>query len=265
MGSATREALAQSIEVLVGLGDSADLSTATQLLDAGLVIDASASLSALIADPAAEPDVKASVVERVFTGRVGEPAVRVLASAARGRWSSVSDFVAGVEELGIRAAAISAGDTGAIESEFFQFSRLVAGEPELELALNAKLGAPESKSALVERLLAGKASEQTVAVVSRLVRQPRGRRVRSLLEDAARIVADQRGLTLATVTSAVPLSDEHLSRLRGVLAGTFGKDVTVNLVVDPSLVGGLRVQAGDTVIDGSISSRLADLKLKLAG
>ncbi|SEC05290.1 ATP synthase F1 subcomplex delta subunit [Paramicrobacterium humi] len=264
MGSATREALAQSVAALEAAQGSVDLSTAAELLDAGRVIDASAQLRTLIADPAAEPEVKAEVANRVFGGRVGQTAASLLGVIARGRWSSAEDLLAGVEELGIRAAAISAPDAD-LESELFQFGRAVSSNAELELALSAKLGSGDAKADLVQKLLAGKASEQTVLIVSQLVRQARGRRTGELLRRAASVVASQRGRTVATVTSASPLNDTQVERLRGVLGGMYKQDIAFNLVVDPELVGGMRIQAGDDVIDGSIASRLADLKLKLAG
>jgi F-type H+-transporting ATPase subunit delta len=50
-----------------------------------------------------------------------------------------------------------------------------------------------------------------------------------------------------------------------VLARKYGRDVSLNTVVDPSVVGGIRIQIGDDVIDASVSSRLADLRQRLAG
>lgn len=264
MASATREALGQSVAALEAAESSVDLSTAAQLLEAGHVIDGSAQLRSAIADASAEADTKARVVTSVFGGRLSETALSLLTVIARGRWSRADDLLNAVEELGIRAAAVSAPDA-AIESELFQFSRVIASDPELELALSAKLGSGDSKAGLVEKLLAGKASEQTVLILSHLVREARGRRIGELLHRAESIVASQRGRTIATVTSARALNDGQISRLREVLAGMYNRDVTFNLVVDPELVGGLRIQAGDDVIDGSIAARLGDLKLKLAG
>ena len=97
-----------------------------------------------------------------------------------------------------------------------------------------------------------------------LVEQPRGRSIRESLRAAARIVAAQHGQTIATVYAATPLPDAQAERLRSVLSATYG-DLRINQVVDPSIIGGLRVQIGDDVIDGSIASRLTELRLQLAG
>ena len=79
------------------------------------------------------------------------------------------------------------------------------------------------------------------------------------------MVATQRGRTIATVRSAVPLTEAHRQRLADSLSRTYGMPVAINVVVDPEVVGGIRVQIADDVIDGSISTRLADLRSRLAG
>ena len=114
-------------------------------------------------------------------------------------------------------------------------------------------------------LLNGRASTATVLIASSLVQQPRERRVRRLLSWAMRLVADQRGRTVATVFTAVPLSEAQRSRLAATLSTRYGTQVSVNAVVDPNVVGGLRVQIADDVIDASVASRLADLRQRLAG
>ena len=82
-----------------------------------------------------------------------------------------------------------------------------------------------------------------------------------------RIVADQRGRTVATVTTAVAArATRSAARLeRRALARATDGTVSLNTVIDPAVVGGLRVQIADDVIDGSVSARLADLRQRLAG
>jgi F-type H+-transporting ATPase subunit delta len=132
------------------------------------------------------------------------------------------------------------------------------------LALASKLGKIDAKAALVEKLLAGKVSGQTLAIVRHLVQQPRGRRIGELLRHAAAVVADESGTSIATITSASVLTADQLARLQKNLQLRHGRALTTNQVVDPELVGGVRVQIGDLVIDGSIATRLADLRLQLA-
>ena len=132
-------------------------------------------------------------------------------------------------------------------------------------ALGSRLGDAEAKGVLVETLLGGRASEATTLIVSSLVRQPGERRVREVLSRAMRVVAAERERTVATVVSAVALTDAQTERLGAALAARYGTQVSINTVIDESIVGGLRIQIANDVIDASVSTRLADLRHRLAG
>jgi len=264
MGSATREALASSRAALAAPGATIDRATGESLLNAGRVVGDSSQLLAALADASADAAAKVALVRAVFASTVTPRALDLLAAAVAERWSSHGDVLAGIEELGLRAIAASSPADVAIEAELFAFGTAVSSDAELELALASKLGKPEAKAGIVEALLAGKVSEQTLAIVRHLVQQPRGRRIGELLRHAASVVADQSDTTIATITSAETLTRAQLDRLKKSLSTRYGRELTVNLVVDPAVVGGVRVQIGDEIIDGSIATRLADLRLQLA-
>jgi F-type H+-transporting ATPase subunit delta len=263
MGSATREALVASRKALGALADDDALAAGQQLFEAGRIIGESAQLRSMLADASVAATDKATLIDRLFVS-LGSPARTLLAGMVSLRWSHHDQLLAGIEEIGIRAVARSAPSGLSIENEVFSFGAAVSSDPELELAVGSKLGSNAAKSALVTALLRGKASEQTLAIVNHLVQQPRGRRIGGLVRTAASIVADEAGLAVATVTSASPISTAQLDRLRTGLSKSYGRQLEVNLVVDPSIVGGVRVQVGDDVIDGSISTRINALRLTLA-
>ncbi|MEO7015393.1 MAG: F0F1 ATP synthase subunit delta [Leifsonia sp.] len=265
MGSATREALARSVSALAAQGSKADLATAEDLFSAVRVVADSAQLRAVVSNPSADPKGKAALVRQVFGPQLSALAVQLLEAVVAERWSRPNDLLGAIEELGIRAIAQSAPKNVDIASELFVFGGAVTSNADLELALRSKLADPTAKGALVDRLLDGRASEQTAAIVRQLVVQPRGRSVREGLRDAARIVAAQSDLAIATVYTARALPADQQERLSGALSIKYGKQLKINQIVDPSLLGGLRVQIGDDVIDGSIASRIKDLRLQLAG
>lgn len=265
MGSATREALAQTRTRLTAAGGVKTLATGEQLLAAGRVIGDSAALRSAIANPSADSKAKLLVVTRVFSGSVGSEALAVLSDIAEARWSTHDDVLVAIEEIGIRILADSASDSVSIDGELASFREAVSSSPELELALGSKLGDIDAKLSLVDRLLAGKASAQTLSIIRHLVAQPRSRRIGELLREAARIVADQGGKAIATVTSAAPISSGQLERLQKGLAALYGRPLSIRQILDPEVIGGLRIQVGDDVIDGSLSSRINDLRLQLAG
>jgi F-type H+-transporting ATPase subunit delta len=265
MGSATREALAVTRAALSARGGAVDLATGEGLLEAGRVVGGSPQLLAALADPSADAVAKVALVNSVFSSGVTPRALELLQAVAAERWSSHGDLLAGIEDLGIRAVAASAPSGVSVESEMFAFGATVSSDSALELALASKLGASAAKAHLVDTLLAGKASAQALAIVRHLVLQPRGRRIGELLRHAASVVADQGGATIATVSSATVLPAEQLNRLKTELARRYGRELSVNLVIDPALLGGLRIQIGDDVIDGSVATRLNDLRIQLAG
>ncbi|AWB88825.1 F0F1 ATP synthase subunit delta [Homoserinimonas hongtaonis] len=264
MGSATREATATSRAALAGV-TKVTLGLAEDLFSAGRVIGSSLQLRTLVADASGSPDEKVAALKAVFRSSLSADAMALLGTVVSARWSSVDDLLAGIEDLGLRAVASAAPSTVDIEGELFSFADVVAANPELELAIGSKLGKPEAKAELVDSLLTGRVSAETLAVVRHLVQQPRGRRIGQLITESTSTIADQKGSAIATVTTAAPLGARQRTKLQKALTVRYGRAVTLNLVVDPALVGGVRVAIGNDIIDGSVASRIADLRLQLAG
>ncbi|WP_106816107.1 F0F1 ATP synthase subunit delta [Microbacterium timonense] len=263
MGSATTQAMAATTAAL-GAASDVDLDVARELFAVARAVADSSQLSGALADSAAPADARRKVVTDVFGSAVKATTTSLLTTAVAERWSSADDLIDGIEELAIRAAAVAEANAD-VEAELFAFSRTVADNAELELALGSRLGDASAKGALVESLLGGRASAASTLIAASLVQQPRERRVRQLLSRATRIVADQRGRAVATVVAAAPLSAAQSERLAAALSQRYGTRVSLNTIVDPAVVGGLRVQIADDVIDASVSSRLADLRQRLAG
>lgn len=263
MGSATTQARVATIAAL-DTATISDLAVARELFAVARAVGETPQLSGALADSAAAPEARRKVVTDVFARQVSPTTATLLATVVDQRWSSSADLIEGIEELAVRAAAMAEPQAD-VEADLFAFSRVVADNGELELALGSRLGDASAKGALVTSLLNGRASESALVIASSLVQQPRERRVRQLMSWAMRIVADQRGRKVATVVTAVPLSAAQTERLARTLSARYGSEVAINTVIDPDVVGGLRVQIADDVIDASVSSRLADLRQRLAG
>ncbi len=265
MGSTTRQALAASKAALDATRGTLGLAEADELLAAGRIVGESAQLRSILSDASTDSGTKAAAITAVFGSTVTAAVLNVLSTVVSHRWSSDDDLLAAIEELGLRAAAGSAPAEADIEGELFAFGKAVATNAELELAISSKLGSTESKAQLVDSLLAGKVSEPALVILRHLVRQPRGRRINALVRQAAAIVADQSGFAIATVSAAKPLAAAQLESLRTGLSADYGRELKVNQVIDPELIGGVRVQIGNDIIDGSVATRLHELRLQLAG
>ncbi len=198
---------------------------------------------------------------------MGESAIDLVAGMARDRWSRGRDLADGLEELAVRAEVVvaeRAGKLDDVEDELFRFGRIVASQPDLRSALTSAQLPGERKAALVDALLAGKVNPVTGRLIGRLVRNPRGRSVERGLEDYARLAAERRARVIALVRVAVPLTVEQRRRLANGLERTYGHQVHLNVEIDPSVIGGISVQVGDEVIDGTVASRLDDAHRRLA-
>jgi F-type H+-transporting ATPase subunit delta len=154
----------------------------------------------------------------------------------------------------------------AVEDELFRFGRIVVSSPELRVTLASRdAGAAErsAKGALVGRLLGGRAQQVTERLVVRLVERPRGRSLEGGLEDLSRLAAERRNRSVAVVTTAVPLSDSQQRRLGSALARLYGREIRLNLDVDPRVLGGISVRIGDEVIEGTVAGRLDEVDRRL--
>lgn len=152
------------------------------------------------------------------------------------------------------------GTLGEVEDELFRFSQTLQGNDELRDALTNP-GIPASRrQQIVEDLLGGKASATTVALVSMVVGTGRARDLPGIIRQIVEMSAAEANREVAEVRSAVPLNDDQRKRLAEALGQATGKQVEVKVVVDPSVLGGIVAQVGDTVIDGSVRSRLDQLK-----
>ncbi|PPK98660.1 F-type H+-transporting ATPase subunit delta [Kineococcus xinjiangensis] len=232
------------------------------------LLDDSVALRRALTDPARPASAKAEFVRRVFGGRVGQPAVEVTAALAEGRWAAARDMADATERLAVVAVAAQAERSGRIETledELFRFSRTIGGTPQLRDALADRSAPAASRAELVSRLLAHRAAPESVQLARRAATAPRGLRAERVLERYLQVITARRQLLVAHVVSSVPLTEQQHQRLAAGLERTYGRSVRLNVDVDPHVLGGLRVSIGDEVIDGTVSTRLAEAKRRLAG
>jgi F-type H+-transporting ATPase subunit delta len=230
-------------------------------------LDGNIALRRAVGDPSRDGDPKAALVERLFTSKVSAEALVVAKKAAGQRWSEERDLTDILESLAVAsvvAAAERDGKADQMEDELFRFERIVAGHPGLRDALTDRRADPQGKERLVRSLLEGKTSPQALRLVEQAVRAPRGRRFDRVLESYLGIASTRRDQLAATVTTAVDLDQEQRRRLAAALSSLYdGKKVHLNVVVDPTVIGGIRVQIGDDVVDGTILRRLESVKRQL--
>ncbi|WP_367320770.1 F0F1 ATP synthase subunit delta [Streptomyces sp. HUAS ZL42] len=270
MNGASREALAAARERLDALTDSTSVDAgtlATELAAVTALLDREVSLRRVLTDPAQAGEAKAGLAQRLLGGQVSGESADLVSGMVRSRWSQSRDLVDALEELANTAdltAAQKAGALDDVEDELFRFGRIVSSNTELRAALTDRKAATSAKVELLRRLLGGRAAQGTERLVTRLVTAPRGRSLESGLESLSKLAAERRDRLVAVVTSAVPLSDTQKQRLGAALAKLYGRQMHLNIDVDPEVLGGIRVQVGDEVINGSLADRIEDAARRMA-
>lgn len=151
-----------------------------------------------------------------------------------------------------------------VSDELFTFARSLDASAELRERLEDQRLQPATRLEIVDELVTG-AHPQTKAGLSWLVQAGRVRQVGAVADQVAELAAQSQGANVARVRSAVPLDEGQRERLATALSRALDRQVAVKVVIDPEVVGGLVVTVGDTVIDGSLSTRLADMKSALSG
>jgi len=247
-------------EVISGGADAAVVGE--DLLAVAGVLGGSAALRRALSDPSREGRARAELIDRLFSGRISDESREVARFAVAQRWTRDAHLSLAVEELAVEAFLANAqrhGRLGQVEDELFRFNRIAQGHSDLQAAFSDRRASGSSKSDLVKTLLSDRVAPETLRLTSHAVATPTARFDRAL-ESYQLIAARRQEQVTAVVTSATELSDQQLERMGTALSKQYGQTVNINVVVDPEVLGGVRVEIADEVIEGTISNRLSDAR-----
>ena len=239
--------------------DDSVVETCRQLFDVCTILESDKALRSALADSGQSAESRKSLVDELFKAKVSALALSVLSDVASSRWSSESDVIEALEELSARLLFMSAqqnGELDTVEQELFRIARLVQTNSELQMALTNPALASSVKSAVMHDLLAKQVNALTLLLAQHIVANLREQRADAAFSRMSDIAASIRNRTVAEVRVAIGLSVEQSTKLAAVLKRLAGKDVSLNVIIDPNIIGGVSVRLGDEVFDGSIHSRL---------
>ena len=155
------------------------------------------------------------------------------------------------------------GTIDTVEDELFRFARAFEGNDELRKALTDE-GIPAARrQTIIEDLLGGKANNTSAQLISMLVGSGHVSEIPAVIDRVVARASGAKNLEVAEVRTAVALTADQETRLAAALTSATGKSVNLKVVVDPSVIGGVVATIGDTVIDGSVRSRIEQLKSRL--
>ena len=263
------EAKARLAEILEGTPRSREVpgDIGDEMFAVTGLLDREAGLRRMLSDPARGGRAKAGLAEALLGGKISAATLDLVTTLVSARWSAPADLADAAERLAVMAiveGADRAGGLDDLEDELFRFGRVVNAEPGLRVALSSPFAPAERKQELLNALLEGKVTEPTMRLVTRAAVHARGRSLDASLEEYARMAAERRERLLAEVHVAIALTAEQRGRLAAALADTYGRDVHLNIVLDPQVIGGMSVRISDELTDGSMASRLAGLQRRLA-
>ncbi|BBX30921.1 F0F1 ATP synthase subunit delta [Mycolicibacterium mageritense DSM 44476 = CIP 104973] len=264
--AASRESLGvlvDKFDSVAGGLDAAGLTTlADELASVAKLLLSETVLNRHLAEPSDDAAPKVRLVDTLLSGKVGAPTLDLVKTAVSQRWSTESNLVDAIEHtarLALLKRAEVSGEVDAVEDQLFRFGRVLDAEPKLSVLLSDYTAPADGRIALLDKVIPASSgvNETAKALLSQTVGLLRGERADEAVIDLAELAVARRGEVVAHVTAAAPLSDAQNTRLTEVLTRIYGHPVSVQLHVDPNLLGGLSIAVGDEVIDGSISSRLA--------
>jgi ATP synthase F0 subunit b/ATP synthase F1 delta subunit len=273
MRSASRYALADLSDRFSTIAKSLDnraLSTVSaELVSVAKMLEREMVVTRYLTVPAEDAAPRVRLLERLVSGEVADPTLDVLRAAVSERWSANADLVDAVEHVSRQAlleVAEREDQVDEVEEQLFRFSRILDAQPRLGILLGDYSAPAEGRIALLSKVLdssSGSVNKIAIALLSQTVELLRGEPAEEAMKFLAEVAVARRGEVVAQVLAAAELSDAQRTRLTEVLSRIYGHPVTVQLEIDPELLGGLLISVGDEVVDGTLSSRLATAEAQL--
>ena len=260
------DAAATQFEPTLAAAGSRSSELGEQLFALVDALDSSGSLRRTLTDPSIARDAKAGLVH-ILLAKAAPEVVELVVSLVHSRWSAEADLAEAVEELAFQAVLASAeasGELVRVEDELFRIARALIGQRDVRQALFDTTASVTRRIALVDEILAGRTAPVTAVIARRATQSPRGRRFAATLGHVGDLAAARRDRLVASVTAGVELSDAQVERLAAILGNAYGGAVQLNVTVDPTVIGGLRIQIGSDVVDSTMLSRLDDARRQLA-
>ena len=262
--AASRESLAAAMQRLNAHVDTADARALNTLGDElfafARLVATERPLRRLLADPATPEQARIGLVGQVLGGKLGTPTLDFVKGLVTSRWSQSSDLVEAAEALARQstlAVAEKDGTLDNVEDELFRFGRILDREPQLNTLLSEESTPAQGRLRLLEQVLGNRVSPVAAALLRQTVRLLRSRHLDVVAEELAELAAARRDRSVARVTAPIALSSQQEQKLTDSLSRLYGRPISLQIELDESLLGGLVVQVGGEVIDGSVAGKLA--------
>lgn len=231
------------------------------------VFDGSIQLERALTDPSRPVADKVAVLKELLGGNAHPMTMEIMTDLVSRRWSRVRDIANAVEDFGVDAMMYYADATDAtlqVSIELSELHSALLNLPVVRSKLYDYQATSEARVRLFREVFSGKTlNKVTMRLAEHATCNLRRRRYLETIQWLINKFSRHMGESMVTVTTATPLKKEQIKRLVEVYSAKVARQVHINSVVDPTVLGGMRIQVGDEVTDNTVVAQLQNLHRKV--
>ena len=231
------------------------------------VLDDSIQLERALTDPSRPVADKVAVLKELLGDNAHPMTMEIMTDLVSRRWSRARDIANAVEDFGVDAMMYYADATDAtlqVSIELSELHSALLNLPVVRAKLYDYQATSEARVKLFREVFSGKTlNKVTMRLAEHATCNLRRRRYLETIQWLINKFSRHMGESMVTVTTATPLKKEQIKRLVEVYPAKVGRQVHINSVVDPTVLGGMRIQVGDEVTDNTVVAQLQNLHRKV--
>ena len=228
------------------------------------VLDDSIQLERALTDPSRPVADKVAVLKELHGDNAHPMTMEIMTDMVSRRWSRARDIANAVEDFGVDAMMYYADATDAtlqVSIELSELHSALLNLPVVRAKLYDYQATSEARVKLFREVFSGKTlNKVTMRLAEHATCNLRRRRYLETIQWLINKFSRHMGESMVTVTTATPLKKEQIKRLVEVYSAKVGRQVHINSVVDPPVLGGMRIQVGDEVTDNTVVAQLQHLQ-----
>ena len=231
------------------------------------VLDRNIRLERALTDPSRPVEDKVALLNKLVGDQAHEMTMEILTDLVGRRWSRVSDIANAVEDFGVDGMMYYADATDAtlqVSIELAELHSALLNLPVIRSGLSSDHAPAEARIKLLYALVGNKdLNKVTMRLAEHAACNPRNRRYLSTIHWLINKFSRHMGESMVTVTTAAPLNQEQVDKLIAVYSKKLGRPVHINSNVDPTVIGGMRIEIGDEVTDNTVVAQLQQLQRRV--
>ena len=230
-------------------------------------LDHNIQLERALTDPSRPVEDKVAVLKELLGDNAHPMTMEIMTDLVSRRWSRARDIANAVEDFGVDAMMYYADATDAtlqVSIELSELHSALLNLPVVRAKLYDYQATSEARVKLFREVFSGKTlNKVTMRLAEHATCNLRRRRYLETIQWLINKFSRHMGESMVTVTTATPLKKEQIKRLVEVYSAKVGRQVHINSVVDPTVLGGMRIQVGDEVTDNTVVAQLQNLHRKV--